>query len=193
MKGKGIFKIILFVAIAAMIVLMFYIVAQKLPSKAADSTEVSEVKELMYLDIDGNYPATPREVLRLYNRYLRVIYGSDGDDISENDLKRLASKIREMYDWELLEANPEDTYFIALISEVNSFKSDNKVMLKTNVSASVEFDYYDRDGEEFALGTADYFVKQGSDTFTRTYEEYLFRKGEDGRWKILAFRQTDGD
>ncbi len=193
MKGKGIAKIILFVAIAVMIVLMFYIVAQKLPSKSADNTEVSEVKELMYMDIDGNYPATPREVLRLYNRYLRVIYGTDGDDISENDLKRLSSKIREMYDWELLEANPEATYFVALSSELNAFKADNKVMLKTNVSASVEFDYYERDGEEFSLGTADYFVKQGSDKFTRTYEEYLFRKGEDGRWKILAFRQTDGD
>ena len=48
------------------------------------------------------------------------------------------------------------------------------------------------DGDKCAYVTASYFIK-GDDNYSKTYQEYVLRKDEDGNWKILVFYQVEGD
>lgn len=47
-------------------------------------------------------------------------------------------------------------------------------------------------GAECAYVTASYFVK-GKDGYTKTYQQYVLRQDEDGKWKILAYEVVKGN
>ena len=53
----------------------FYVVNDK--SKRANQKEkvLTEVQRIKTKDLDKNYPQTPREVVKLYNRIVKCYYG----------------------------------------------------------------------------------------------------------------------
>ncbi len=185
-KKGGIVGLIIGVII---IVVVFAVIAYRSPKQVDQATEVTELEELSKKNIDANYPATPREVVKLYNRYLLVLYGEQGYTISKDDLKQLGSKMRILYDEELLGINPESTYYTALESEVYADQASGKVMLQTNVADSAEVEYLTIDGKKCATLAASYFTKKNNKDFTKTYQQYLLRKDPNGKWKILGFQQ----
>ena len=101
-------------------------------------------------------------------------------------------KMRQMYDEELLEANPEESHLQSLEQEIAAFQADDKVMIQANVCDSNEVDYIDVDGSSGALLEASYFIKKGTKEFSRTYQQFLLRKDEGGNWKILGFVKVNG-
>ena len=72
MKKTGI--VILTIALIAAICGSFYIVNDK--SKRANQKEkvLTEVQRITTKDLDKNYPQTPREVVKLYNRIVKCYY-----------------------------------------------------------------------------------------------------------------------
>lgn len=188
-KRSGVIVLIL---IAVLIVGAFALVAYRTPKTAEEATEVTEKAELMSINIEANYPATPREVMKLYNRYMLCLYGVEGSELKEDEVRALGRKMRVMYDEELLEANPEESHLLSLSQEIAAFRNDEKVMIQANVCDSNEVDYIDVDGASGALLEASYFVKKGSKEFTRTYQQFLMRKDADGNWKILGFVKVGG-
>lgn len=185
-KKGGIVGLIIGVII---IVVVFAVIAYRSPKQVDQVTEVTELEELSKKNIDANYPATPREVVKLYNRYLLVLYGEQGYTISKDELKQLGSKMRMLYDDELLGINPESTYYTALENEIYADQASGKVMLQTNVSDSAEVEYLTIDGKKCATLSASYFTKKNNKDFTKTYQQYLLRKDPNGKWKILGFQQ----
>lgn len=188
-KKRG--GVILLILLAALIVGAFALVAYRTPKSAEEATEVSEKDELMSKNIAANYPATPREVMKLYNRYMLCLYGVEGSELKDEEVRALGTKMREMYDEELLGANPEEAHLQSLQQEIAAFRNDSKVMIQANVCDSNEVDYIDVDGASGALLEASYFVKKGSKEFTRTYQQFLMRKDDSGNWKILGFVKVD--
>ena len=184
--------VVLVCIVAVLIVGAFAFVAYRTPKSAADTTQVTEKDELMYKDISADYPKTPREVLKLYNRYLLMLYGSQGEELSEDEVRTLGTKMRELYDDELLEMNPEDTQLLSLQQELNTFHKSEKVMIQANVCSSNEVEYIDIGEASGARAQASYFIKKGSQEFTRTYQQFLMRKDAQGEWKILGFEKVNG-
>ena len=184
--------VVLICIVAVLIVGAFAFVAYRTPKSASDATKVTEKDELMYKNISADYPKTPREVLKLSNRYLLLLYGSQGEDLSEDEIHALGSKMRELYDDELLEMNPEDTQLLSLQQELKSFHNDQKVMIQANVCSSNEVEYIDIEEASGARAQASYFIKKGSQEFSRTYQQYLMRKDAQGEWKILGFGKVNG-
>lgn len=187
-KKRG--GVILLILIAVLVVGAFAFVAYRTPKTAEEATEVSEMDELMNRNFAVNYPATPREVMRLYNRYMLCLYGMDGSDLKDEEVSALCRKMREMFDEELLAENPEETHLLNLTQELAAFRGDGKAMIQANVCDSNEVDYIDVDGASGALLEASYFIKEGSKEFTRTYQQFLLRKDDSGNWKILGFEKA---
>ncbi len=170
----------------------FYFVALRTP-KSVEETKITKKDELLHMDIAANYPATPREVLKLYNRYVLLLYGSAGEELSEEEIEALAKQMRALYDEELLSVNTESVQLLSLSQELSSYKTAEKTMLQANVCGSNEVEYIDIDGADGARAQASYFIKEDSKNFTRTYEQFLFRKDADGKWKILGFEKIAGE
>ncbi|MGN0343652.1 MAG: DUF6715 family protein [Lachnospiraceae bacterium] len=189
-KKRG--GVILLILLAVLIVGAFALVAYRAPKTAEEATEVTEKDELMSKNIAAGYPATPREVMKLYNRYMLCLYGVEGSELKDEEVRALGIKMREMFDEELLEANPQEAHLLSLAQEIASFRSDEKVMIQANVCDSNEVDYIDVDGASGALLEASYFMKEGSKEFSRTYQQFLLRKDDSGNWKILGFVKVNG-
>lgn len=190
MKKKS--GVILLIVIAALVVGAFTFVAFRTPKTVEEVTDVTEKDELMNRNIDVNYPATPREVMKLYNRYLLCLYGAEGGELSSDELNALGKKMRGMYDEELLEGNPEETNLASLSQELAAFRSGGKVMIQANICGSNEVEFIEVKGSQGALLEASYFIKKGKEEFSRTYQQFLLRKDEDGKWKILGFEKVNG-
>ena len=90
---------------ALLIIGAFAFVAHRTPKTAEEATEFTEKDELMSKNIAANYPATPREVMKLYNRYMLCLYGVESSKLTDGEVRALGEKMREMYDEELLEGN----------------------------------------------------------------------------------------
>lgn len=191
MRKKRVGVVVVLILIAALIVGAFVLVIHRSPKTEEETTEVAELDELLNKDITVNYPATPREVMKLYNRYMLCLYGSDNGKMTDGQMQQLGIKMRDLYDDELMESNPQDTYLLNLAQEINSFKQEGKVIMQANVCDSNDVEYIDVDGESGALVEVSYFIKNSSKEFTRTYQQYLLRKDADGNWKILGFEKVD--
>lgn len=189
-KKRG--GMIVLILIAVLIIGAFAFVAYRTPKTAEEATELTEKDELMSKSIAANYPATPREVMKLYNRYILCLYGVESSELTDGQVRALGEKMREMYDEELLEGNPTESHLMNLSQELAAFRNDEKVMIQANVCDSNEIEYIDVDGASGALVETSYFIKQGSKEFSRTYQQFLLRKDENGNWKILSFVKVNG-
>ena len=189
-KKRG--GVIVLILIAVLVIGAFALIAYRTPKTAEEATEVTEKGELMSKNIAANYPSTPREVMKLYNRYMLCLYGAQGSELTDDEVRALGKKLRELYDEELLEINPEESHLLSLAQEIAAFRADEKVMIQANVCDSNEVDYIDVDGASGALVEASYFMKEGTKEFTRTYQQFLLRKDDSGNWKILSFVKVNG-
>ena len=189
-KKRG--GVIVLILTAVLIIGAFAFVAYRAPKTAEEATEITEKDELMSKSIAANYPATPREVMKLYNRYILCLYGVESSELTDGEVRALGEKMREMYDEELLEGNPTESHLMNLSQELAVFRNDEKVMIQANVCDSNEIEYIDVNGASGALVETSYFIKQGSKEFSRTYQQFLLRKDENGNWKILSFVKVNG-
>ena len=132
--------VILLILVAMLIVGAFALVAYRTPKTAEEATKVTETDALMNINMEVNYPSTPREVMKLYNRYMLCLYGVTGGELPDDQVRALGRKMREMYDEELLEENPEESHLLSLAQEIAAFRSNEKVMIQANVCDSNEVD-----------------------------------------------------
>lgn len=187
-KKRG--GIIVLAIVAVLLVGVFAVVVYRTP-KSAEETTISAKDELLNKNLSANYPATPREVLKLFNRFIVVLYGNEGEDVTPEEQQALGVKMRDLYDEELLEANPQEINLTSLGQELLTFQSKKKVLIQANVCDSNEVEYIDINGADGALVDVSYFIKADAKEFTRTYQRFLLRKNDEGQWKILGFDKIE--
>lgn len=168
--------------------LFIYLTVQKQAS-VEEAVELTEVQKIVTKDLDKNYPATPREVVKLYNRIITCFY--DGE-YTEEELESLGDQARKLFDGELLENNPRDEYLKDLRADIADYRENSRTIMKSSVCDSNDVNYQTVDGDECAYVTASYFINEKK-TYNRTKQMYVLRKDEDGNWKILVFYQIEGD
>ncbi len=105
---KTIGKTIIAVLCIGLVVGGFYLLSNKKASGEADN--VSEVQKVILKDLTGDaYPATPREVLKLYNRIMCCYYN---EEYTEEEFEKLADQARLLMDQELADNNPAEQYYM---------------------------------------------------------------------------------
>lgn len=154
-----------------------------------DATKVTEVDKILQKDFDEQYPTSPREVVKWYNRIITAYYG---EEYTDEQLEGMADQARKLLDDELLQYNLKDTYLENLKKDIDNYKTLNKKIVQSSVSDSNDITYATVKGASCAYVNAYYFSKEGSN-YSRTYQEFVLRKDSKGKWKILTFRLTEGE
>lgn len=177
------------VVFVGLVVGAFYYFSVQKRNSVEDMVELTEVQKVITKDIDTNYPATPREVVKLYNRIIACFYN---ETCTEEEIEGLGNQARKLFDKELLANNPEDQYFTALKEDIEDYHEKSKTIVSSSVSDSNDVNFQTVDGDECAYVNASYFMNE-KNQYNRTYQMYVLRKDEDGNWKILVFYQIEGE
>lgn len=180
--------IVIIIACVLLICGRFYISMQ---NETQTETELTEVQKIIMKDLESDYPKTPREVVKLYNRIVEAYYEIE---MEEKELRQLTTKMQGILDDELLMVNSDEEYYNSVLNEIVYYKENEMYISKSDVCASNEVKFVtDKDkGDNLAYVPASYFIKRGSD-FVKTYQEFVLREDENGKWKILAFYEIEGE
>lgn len=191
MKGKKLVRLVGTLCLITAVVLgVFGVLNFREDDSVFSKNEVinTEAKSILEKDMERNYPATVREVVRLYSRILRCFYN---EKISEDEFNRLVEMQRKLFDDEFLESNPLDVFTNNLMAEIDAAKSKSYVMSAWRVQKQSSVETWQKDENSFASIKACYTMNEKTVGYTRTYEEFLLRENADGRWKIVGWRLTD--
>lgn len=188
-RNNFIVKCTLFIVIVGVGVLVLY---QTLINKKSDEAMEEDYPKTTYeilaaKDFDISYPATPYEVLKLYNKYLKYIYNSDSSD---KEIEVLVDRIRCMWSDEWLELNERDAHVESMKKEIEQFKEDKRVMSNYTVSDSATIRRFTtKDNGEGCTLMSSYLYTHNKKT-SKAYMMFYFLK-EDEKWKILYYELTD--
>lgn len=188
-KSNFIVKCTLFIVIVGVGILVLY---QTVINKKSDEAMEEDYPKTTYeilaaKDFDISYPATPYEVLKLYNKYLKYIYNSDSSD---KEIEVLVDRIRCMWSDEWLELNERDAHVESMKKEIEQFKEDKRVMSNYTVSDSATIrSFTTKDNGEGCTLMSSYLYTHNKKT-SKAYMMFYFLK-EDEKWKILYYELTD--
>ncbi len=182
--GRKILAIVIVVLFVAAILLLFIYQNNKTQtSYTEDEVVISNVDSVVLRNLDINYPPTPKELLKYYSEITTCFYQ---DNLSEEDLIRLAQTARKLYDEELCAGVTEEEYIESLKEDILEFNSLGVVVSGYTVSSSTDVEEYEIDGREYARLYATYRLRQGTE-YIYTNEVFVMRRDEDGHWKILGW------
>lgn len=169
----------------------YYLLKSKVRVHPDETGDLTKIEKITTRDLDSDYPSTPREVVKFYNKIILSYYEGKYTD---EEFERLLEQARGLMDDELLENNPNDTYKTAVEQEIVDYKKRDREIRQSSVcdSDDVLFTTDPDKGDKLAYVTATYFVKEKKE-FTRTYQMYVLRKDDEGKWKILTYYQIDKD
>ncbi len=150
--------------------------------------EVTEVTTLISRDLEKDYPATVREVMKYYCRITKCIYS---DELSDSQMTKLVDKLRGLYSDDLLAKN-DRTEMIGLVkTEIKNYKTAETKIQSYNVAESGEITYYRNETPQRALIDIYFTLKNKDGSFDRAYEEFVLIQDADSRWKIQGWRLSE--
>ena len=186
---KNKFKTFYIIIILAVFGMGYYLYINSRPKKEVVIEENTEVVRLINKNLEETYPQTPREVVKLYNRIMICFYN---EEYTNNQLISLTKQARKLYDDELLERNPYDEYFERLCKEIEEYEEDNRTVGSCLLESNRDVEYYTLDGDKFSEVNCVYYLK-GDEGTIKASEEYVLRKDEEGKWKILYWKLADNE
>ena len=178
------------IVIVLMLMLMigyFYHISNRDTSQttqAESEKSTSVVASVLLRNLERNYPSTPKEVIKYYAELNQVLYS---EEYSEVEFRALASKMRLLFDEELVANQPDEEYQEGLKDEIESFRKNNWVISSFATSASTDVERFTQDGFEFARLYCTFTIRQ-SGSYGSTQEVFLLRKASDGHWKIYGWQ-----
>ena len=165
---------------------LYYYLVNKV-ERSDPEVETSAVEDVLLKNLETDYPATVREVIKYYNEIMSCYYGENPTD---EELKKLADKAMELYDAELVDYQSEEMYIEDLRAEIAAFAASDTVLSHVALSSSTAVDYYTYNGRECAQIRCIYTMRQKTGLMT-IKEVYVLRKDDSGRWKILGWTPAE--
>ena len=183
-KNNSIKGVLVMVVLALGVLAYFYVINNRIKQVEKDVEKITAVQELLVRDLNSNYPATPKEVVKMYSEITRCFYG---EEYTEEELVKLAKMSRQLFDDELVANQDEDSYLRSLRSEIVLYKQQKRLISSYSIASSADVEYYNFQDAEWAQLIAMYSVKTGG-TIEPSKERYLLKKDSNGHWKIYGFR-----
>lgn len=178
-KQRTLITIFVMSTIAVLVILLYYYLVNR-PEVSHD--EPTEVEVLINKDLEHYYPATPKEVVKLYSNILQNLY----TELEEDEYKALSLKLRELYDEELLEINSLDKYLKHLSNEILEWQDSKRRIVNFSFVNNEDNRSRVEDGVEYQTITVTYTFEEKS-KFIEDYS-FILRKDENNRWKILGWK-----
>lgn len=181
---------VIIMAILAVAVVYFYF---QMTSTKEEQTPNTKVEKLIQRNLEGNYPGTPREVVKVYGELTKYIYnGSEEEKMTEAQLEALFDQVRLLYSEELLEENPREEHLERLKLDVKDYKEQSKTIMSYMVQQSSQIEYGMLEGAEVAKVELIFMTKASGEQPQKTYERVLLRADADEHWKIVGWEQISG-
>lgn len=187
MKKKSIGKLIAMLCMTGVVVLGVFLALNLRENNGnKENKPNTEAQNILAKDLERNYPATVREVVRLYSRISQCYYNQD---VSDEEFQKLIEVQRKLFDEEFLANNPLETFSNNLAMEIDVAKAAETIMSNYNVQKQSEVIDWESGENHFASIIACYTM--AGNGRTKTYQEFLLREDENRRWKIVGWRLTD--
>lgn len=158
--------------------------------KNADEGKKTEVQKLLDKNLDNSYPATEREVVKVYCRIQQQMYSGE---CSDEQIQGLFAQMRKLYDEELLAENSYDGHYKKLMDELKEYKKNKAKITSYEIlqesGDTVKGEYK---GKEQALVDVLFRTRKDSDR-QKSVQEFVLRKDDDDRWKILGWYKVESD
>lgn len=165
----------------------FYWSYRTKPLEETSVENMTEIQKLLNKDLLQNYPETPREVTKLFGNMMKNLYNNNPDE----EVEELALKIRELYDEEFLNANPQEAYLKNLYSDIASWKEANRRISNYNLVNKDSEEEKELDGVKYAVIYLSFTIQE-SGKFTETWKMML-RQDSQKKWKILGWQVEPSD
>lgn len=150
------------------------------------SESLTDQQRLIEYDFENDYPKTPREVVKLHCKYLKFAYNNL---FEEDDLPKVNTAIRNLFDEQLLEVNGEAAQLEGLKREIASYQEEKKRIVGYTLPESSQIDQVEKDGDEYAnLPITLVISVKGKNVDVN--EQYILKKDSEGRWKIVGWTIT---
>lgn len=175
--------IVLFI-LALLIIGAFVLVTKRGSRRDESNISRTAVEEVLDRDLSKNYPATPKEVVKMYSEITRCFYA---EDYTEDQLVELAEQSRRLFDDELRANQTDEQYLMNLRTVISNYKEEKRTISSFSVASASDVDYKEMDGFKWAHLMAIYTIKTNH-AFDTSKEEYLLRKDPQGHWKIYGWR-----
>lgn len=183
MKKKTARTVITMIFIGALIIGLYYYQTHRTDvPKDKDISELGEVELILQKDLNINYPASVKEVLGLYSRMSSVLY----TNITDSEVEKIALKMRELFDEELLAENSESEHLAELKNEISIFRDANRKIRTYEVIESTDAIKTESDGIEYSTGDVLYRINEEEGKH-KIIHRFMLRRNDDGKWKILGW------
>ena len=139
---------------------------------------------MLVQNLTDSYPATPKEVVKMYSEITRCFYA---EEYTEEELEALAIMSRQLFDDELVANQSDESYLRSLKGEIATYRKANRVISSYSISSSADVQFYNFRDDEWAQLIAMYSIRTGTKV-EPSKERFLLRKDSDGHWKIYGFR-----
>lgn len=187
-KKNTVVTVVVMIIVAAVIVGgYFFISARKNADNYEGSKEKTEVDNLLGKNLDSSYPVTAREVVKFYSRILKCYYN---EALTQEQLGGLLDQMRKLFDAELLAENPRDTHLADLQEEISDYAARKCTVTSYQVEQAGNIITWTDEEKDYSRVIASYTEKEGND-YLKVYEEFILRKDDAGKWKILGWRLAD--
>lgn len=178
--------VILIVVIAGLVGL-YAILMSRARTEAAQE-DMTPVQSVLTKDLEKDYPATVKEVIKYYAEIEKCFYN---EECSDGEIEALGVQARKLYDAELLANNEMAGYLTKLKEDIKGFKEAKRRLIAVSVAASTNVDYFSEDGYDFARIYCGYTIKESDGRTVSDARVYLLRRDEDRRWKIYGWDEAD--
>ena len=155
----------------------------------AEAAQITAVQNVLMKDLERSYPPTAKEVVKYFADITQCFYN---EEYTDEELTQMAEKIQGIYDDELIANKSQEDYLNDLRDEIATMKDNNYTISSYVLSASVDVEEFVENGYSCARLYCTFNVKQGTKGTTRSMEEFVLRKDEDGHWKIYGWQLVNG-
>lgn len=189
MKRSNVIGIIVIGVILVAIVVGFAFSLNRSTKEAAEADkQATAVQNVLMKDLERSYPPTPKEVVKYFAEITQCFYN---EEYTDEELTQMAEKIQGIYDDELIANKSQEDYLNDLSTEIADMKKGNYTISSYVLSSSVDVEEFVENGYSCARLYCTFNVKQGTLGTTRSMEEFVLRKDEDGHWKIYGWQLVE--
>lgn len=139
-------------------------------------------------DLDRDYPATVKEVVKYYTEIEKCFYN---EECTDEEIEALGIQTRKLYDQDLLANNEMAGYLTKLKADIKGFKDAKRRISGISVAASTNVDFFSDDGFDFARIYCGYTIRENSGQVLTEGRVFLLRRDADRKWKIYGWDSAD--
>lgn len=187
---KGVKGFIIILILILLVVGYYYYLSNRNYNERKETEVVlTPAQSLLLLNFEINYPPTPKEVVKQYMEFSKVLHNEDLTDEEVNDV---GIKLLEILDDDLANNKSKEDYLLDLKSELMTFKNNNYSIVNMYTSQSTDVEYFTVEDRECASLYGTFNIRTASGTQVLT-DIFILRKDSDGHWKIYGWQPIQNE